>query len=701
VTIDVSLQKGRVMVGERTASLLSGAVHYWRLHPNSWENVLKSVKEMGLETIDTYIPWEFHEIERNHFDFSGETDSRRNLSGFMQLTREMGLWVVIRPGPYIYSEWVNMGVPTDVAGYHRLHPEFTARAGEYIRAVSQVLVPYLATNGGHIILVQVDNETDAFEYCYEEQLGLAGGPGLFQRFLQEKYGSLDNLNQRWGANYQAFDEAHPVMSAVDLGREYRNRYFDFFEFRATYINRCVEFYAEAYRRNGIDVPTMHNLYDIYNVQNFRGLSQVVDLVGVDSYPANEFRPKTLASDVQISHRHLSDVFRYLRTFSETAYIAEYEAGIGHGLHYKSGVLTPNQYTLTFLTAVQAGIHALNWYMLVDRDNWMMCPINEWGRKNLELFRVFQENVDLYQQMNVPDLVKLTGTSVFFYLGHRVFEDGRHDPTLNALYESGVDYELFNIETSRVEKPLLFYSGASWLPRAEQEKLRDYTENGGNLVFFQSYPTQDENGNKLNLLDIRRPSGVTSEPFLDHLATETEVELGDHRLRFRGPFHFFSSDIPWEPIMGTRVDADIPDTKFEENQYLRSLVIGHRYVVGYHEKRGAGSITVLGAPPTAGLVIALHRYLDIPIYLHAGAEAVKSALFRGGDNLYAVLVNLGEYPVNVPVDLAPQLLGDGDFQAVSQRPQFTVDDSRLSRGRFYVHIPRKEGTVIKIFRRENP
>jgi beta-galactosidase GanA len=104
---------------------------------------------MGLETIDTYVPWEYHEIEKNEFDFTGETDSRRNLLAFMELTQELGLWVIARPGPYIYSEWVNMGVPTDVAKFHRLHEQFTARANEYIRAVSRCWSPSATWRSDH------------------------------------------------------------------------------------------------------------------------------------------------------------------------------------------------------------------------------------------------------------------------------------------------------------------------------------------------------------------------------------------------------------------------------------------------------------------------------------------------------------------------------------------------------------------------
>ena len=72
------------MVGERKASLLSGTFHYWRVHPESWPIVLHSIQEMGLETIETYIPWQYHELKPGRYDFTGQTDSRRDLAGFLK-----------------------------------------------------------------------------------------------------------------------------------------------------------------------------------------------------------------------------------------------------------------------------------------------------------------------------------------------------------------------------------------------------------------------------------------------------------------------------------------------------------------------------------------------------------------------------------------------------------------------------------------
>jgi hypothetical protein len=269
--------------------------------------------------------------------------------------------------------------------------------------------------------------------------------------------------------------------------------------------------------------------------------------------------------------------------------------------------------------------------------------------------------------------------------------------LKAIYDAGVDYEFYNIKTGCVEKPVLFYSGANWLPVHLQEKLLGYVEEGGNLVFFQTLPLYDETHRKANVLGLVRPQRVTNEPFLDHLATETEIDFGGSTARTRAPFYCFDGSTPGAPIYGTRVDADIRDSDFEENRYLRSLVIGRQYQVGYRERRGKGTITVVGVRPSALCVRAIHDYLGIPIYIASSADEVKPAIFRGDEAYYAVLINVEDHPVQTTIKLDTQLLAGGTYRAANLRTSSRVDDRQMGDGHFTVTIPRKDGTIVEIRR----
>jgi hypothetical protein len=591
-----------------------------------------------------------------------------------------------------------MGVPTDVAGYHRLHPVFVERAGIYIQAVCKVLQPFLATNGGHIIMLQADNETDPFAQCYEEQLGLGRTPGLFHAFLKEWYQNIAALNEHWGSDYASFDDARPIMDLIAVEPEYQYRYEDFVEFRADYITRCVDTYARLYRQSGIDIPISHNTYNIYHVQDFTRLANVVNLVGPDAYPANEFPTRTTASGEELGMRHLQEVFRYFRTFCETAYIPEYQCGTGHGLHYYTGVLWPNHFVMQNLAAVQAGIQAWNWYMLVNRDNWMMSPINEWGRKQGEMFPVFEEMVRIHKEADIPAWKKLTHTAVTFHLPYHWLKDALQDPVLHSVYQAGIEYEFFNLENGQIAKPLMLYSGPRWLPEPCQQALLDYVVEGGQLVFFTSLPLYKDLSRRANLLGLHRPDRIPDEPFLDHLATETEITLGNEKILTRAPFFVYDHPTPGEPIYGVRVDTDaIMDTKFEENRTLRSLIFGHRYQVGYHERRGRGSITVVGVRPTPVALKGVHNWLGIPIPIFSNQPDVKVSLFEGPGAHYIVAINIADHELVAPLDIHLPTLGEGPFSAINLRsgPAFEIDDSNLASGRLYLRSPRKNGTIIEI------
>lgn len=698
--IKVELTQGAVQIGRQTASLLSGTFHYWRVHPESWPKVLDSIREMGVETIETYIPWQFHELAPGKYDFTGETDSRRNLAEFLRLTQEAGFWLLVRPGPYIYSEWVNMGVPDDVLAYHRLHPYFKQRAGQWIEAVTHELMPHLATHGGNIIMLQPDNEPDTFEQAYLEQLGLGETPGMFQDFLKERYhGSIDQLNEKWHSHYASFSEAHALMVESDLLESYRRRYIDFVDFRAAYITEVIRYYGEKYREQGVDIPLYANAYDITNVQDFRALEDTAGLVGLDSYPPSEFTGRYSPKGDDYKHRRLNEVWRSLHTFSKCAYLAEYQAGNAHGLHYWVGVLKPNHIVMAGLTAIQAGIQAWNWFMLVNHDNFMMCPINEWGRKQGELFRAFQEVVRLYQEAAVPQLSRVTPLSALFDPKYQMFAEAQDDPILSALYQAGIDYEFYRPDTDRVKKPILFYSAGRWLDRKVQQKLLDYVEQGGTLVFFHTLPLFDEdNQTPCNELNLVPPDAGMDVPFLDHLASELKVTLGSTSVLTKAPFLYYQSSTPGSSIVASCVDTTrIWDTAFEENRQIRSLVFQKNYNVGYVEARGKGKIIVLSLRPTPELIRGVLEMLAVEQPVSVQMPQVKHALFSGPRAHELVLINTGNEAIVSQVSLSEQQFIPGSFHLRNLRNgeeyQMTVKDQDPSS--FYIQLPRKDGTIVEI------
>jgi beta-galactosidase len=124
----VKIINEQLQVGEQTIPLVSGEVHYWRLEPDAWPQALSRVREMGLSVVASYICWDYHQLDGGRFDFHGDTNPRRNLVAFLDLLTREDFWIILRPSPYIYSEWRNKGVPDEAACYHRLHPTFLEMA---------------------------------------------------------------------------------------------------------------------------------------------------------------------------------------------------------------------------------------------------------------------------------------------------------------------------------------------------------------------------------------------------------------------------------------------------------------------------------------------------------------------------------------------------------------------------------------------
>ena len=87
--------------------ILSGAVHYFRIPHQYWRDRLEKVRGAGLNTVETYIAWNVHEPEPGRYNFAENVDFVQ----FIKLAQEVGLYVIVRPGPYICSEWEWGGHP--------------------------------------------------------------------------------------------------------------------------------------------------------------------------------------------------------------------------------------------------------------------------------------------------------------------------------------------------------------------------------------------------------------------------------------------------------------------------------------------------------------------------------------------------------------------------------------------------------------
>jgi beta-galactosidase len=143
--------------------VLSGAIHYFRVHPDLWADRIRKAKLMGLNTVETYVAWNAHAPSPDVFDLSGGLD----LGRFLDLVAAEGMHAIVRPGPYICAEWTNGGLPywlfaDGTVGVRRDEPGFLSAVQRYLEQLAPVLVPRQIDQGGPIVLVQVENEYGAY-----------------------------------------------------------------------------------------------------------------------------------------------------------------------------------------------------------------------------------------------------------------------------------------------------------------------------------------------------------------------------------------------------------------------------------------------------------------------------------------------------------------------------------------------------------
>ena len=157
--------------GVRTM-LISGAIHYPRSTPQAWPYLMKMAKNQGLNTIQTYAFWNLHEQTQGILDFSG----RANLSQFLQIASDVGLFVNLRIGPYICGEWNYGGLPAWINKIANIsirssNDPWKSIMKEFMVNLLSHIEPYLAKNGGPVILSQIENEYHTNDQNYVQWCG--------------------------------------------------------------------------------------------------------------------------------------------------------------------------------------------------------------------------------------------------------------------------------------------------------------------------------------------------------------------------------------------------------------------------------------------------------------------------------------------------------------------------------------------------
>ncbi|WP_406471028.1 beta-galactosidase [Streptomyces sp. NBC_01615] len=157
----------------RPHQFISAAIHYFRVHPDLWTDRLERLRAMGVNTIETYVAWNVHEPRPGEFDFDGPND----VAAFVRAAGDLGLDVIVRPGPYICAECDFGGLPAWLLAdrtmrLRRSDDRYLAAVDAWFDTLIPVLAPLLGSRGGPVVAVGIENEYGSYgnDTAYLEHL---------------------------------------------------------------------------------------------------------------------------------------------------------------------------------------------------------------------------------------------------------------------------------------------------------------------------------------------------------------------------------------------------------------------------------------------------------------------------------------------------------------------------------------------------
>ncbi len=230
--------KEEFLLNGEPIKLLSGAVHYFRIMPQYWEDCFYNIKAMGFNAVETYIPWNIHEPEEGVFDFSGEKD----VEAFVRLAQEMGLMVILRPTPFICAEWEFGGLPAWLLRYPDIKvrtntPLFLSKVDNYYKELFKHIVPLQITQGGPVIMMQVENEYGSFGNDKDYLRAVKG--------IMEKYGAEVPMFTSDGSWDAALEAGNLVEDGVLATANFGSR-----------SNENLDALEAFFQRKGVKMPLM-------------------------------------------------------------------------------------------------------------------------------------------------------------------------------------------------------------------------------------------------------------------------------------------------------------------------------------------------------------------------------------------------------------------------------------------------------------
>lgn len=656
------------MENGRTRLVLSGEVQYFRTDRKVWAKALKRLKEANCDTLSTYIPWSWHETADGSFDFRGRTHPCRDLPAFLDMAVQAGFKLVLKPGPYVFAELSNGGVPRWLTDKHPeaialgpdgksraqflkfpfmsyLHPAYMIHARRWLEEAWSVLEPY----AGRTILWQVDNEINyGHSFFWYGPYSLDYNPflvkkGLYQAWLRREYGDIGKLNSRYRTKWRDFESAVPPTEYSPLPGD---------------ICRSIDWVAF---KEWIAVENVRQCCDHLNSLGVAGPFCVnAPFTAWPTAWTNAKRwLKTPDYDVVIAHVDYPGMLND-SNLGETLGLIHYARGCNNVIetNLETQACTVSKiwgkhgasYDLTHKSLVGSGMNVVNYYWFNDGINFndsghyqesheYNCPLDVRGEPKPHYAGIKRINAFLKAHPSIASTTPRSEVSVAntHEWGRASFSTARWDGSLdnktnavlNLLSACGVTFETLDLKDwnqGKMDPKTLFVQPPRFMPRFAMEKLLGFARDGGRLVISNYLPLEDEDFKPCRIL--ARGLGVTATREIP----AKPGALEPNKLRMAGK-EFFVLD---------RVQS------FGLPSGARKIATCWGKTCGFEKKVGKGRVSVLGFK-LEYLFTELHRTV-LGSLLGRKLDSRTLTLVRSGKGTeLKTVLNVADEPVSAMVD----------------------------------------------------
>lgn len=657
---------GRFQIDGKDTFLRAGEYHYFRVDPEFWEKDLRLLKKEGkINVISTYVPWIFHEIYEDYFDFDGDTHPRRNIKKFLKICKKLKLPVIFRPGPFIYSEYQGFGIPLWIGELYPEvvvrkvdgtmdkgpdhfnvclnHPQYIDLVWKWYSKIKEELAEFFEDP---IIIFQLDNETGLM---YNFNVGRIDFNEYtiryFHQWLEEQFSNPQTLSVYCSESYISFDEITPPVDGLNVAKSMIWQSF-FEDWVVTYLEHLREMVME------LDIPLLFAINEQSNYFNPSNPAKKAPIAEIYGYNVTTKTSRSRStSDVPFGNSITPSIFK---GYLQPEYQALFASELGCGWFDPRVKVKDISTVQLMMGSIAHGAKGICLYVVRDgadiegRKYHYQSMISHKGKKR-KRFTAVQEVYEFVEKLGeeLVESEEIYDELAFatYAMNHRIIP-GDFDSTgkiirpikiINLLAEYGIFGMLlangYNPQPIALERVLLkdmrklkaiFAHNRGAIYKADYNKLLDYVKDGGNLITGPNFPVMNEHGYPLNTQKLF-PAVITNEKvfgknanFLKLVAAYLGFSLQKGRIRRYNRFALYHLEMterqnilrswrPWGPFAKTgggkkfHIDYFAREFMWQKEKIDPVLKLRNK-TIGYRLHLGKGTNTVFGTPLGARYVI---------------------------------------------------------------------------------------------------